>query len=412
MAKAKAAFSKGGAELERTAGMHGANAGEQLTHSLEHKLLSARHLSGALATALGLNIEHIAESIASGIVGGSKEAWAEAVAVADANTQVIEKLIEARMNPKRVEDKRQRDLERAIEESKGAGAQTTVGNVLLAFGGPLEAAGRAFGLIKNDATILKEKQEATLKINEADLKIEEEKKNVREAEKALDAQRRAASYENLTSSEKISAINEAMNEVIKEITSGNLSDLEVVKKRGELLEMQKKLAAEELAIKQRAQDKERELGKLELSRFETQRKLNRDEKELEDRRNDRGKLTLGELAEVSARNGTPAKREYASGSSTYGISDEVAAARQAARDIQALEDRQNQLRLSGDVAGANALADQISSKRDTLVQGGFLKSTEGDEFRQLKETIHDDNVALLKVNTQIAETMAGKFVNQ
>lgn len=415
LAKAKGAFQTFGNDIENAAGKHGEGAGDKLTHALEHKLLGSRHLAGALATALGLNLEHIAENIAAAIVGGSKEAWAEAVKLADENTKIIEQLIETRLNPKQLQEKRQKDLDRAVEESSGAGKQTALGQAvekLGFFGTNLRYIGQAFGLIKTDAQRLEETSKSTLEVNEKDLIIQKEKTKGRE----LDV-KYAEAYEdyltkNLHGEEKINAIREEAEKLQAKIDSGELADNEAKQAKLKVLALIVALGDEETRQAQEKITKERELAKLKESTFEAQRKLNKDEQELAQKKSDLGKTTLGELADIDANRQSTAKRDYKSGDSTFGLSDQVAAARQAARDIQDLEDRQNDLRLSGNVSGANDLANQISTKRETLVQSGFLKASEGDQFKSLEETIHKDSVELAKIWTETNTILQGKYVNQ
>lgn len=70
----KGAIARAGKDASNSLGHDtGDSAGGKFVSAFEHRLLGARHLSGALATALGLNLEHISENIARWITGVSKE---------------------------------------------------------------------------------------------------------------------------------------------------------------------------------------------------------------------------------------------------------------------------------------------------------------------------------------------------
>ena len=411
MSKARAAFNQGANQLQADAGKHGAGAGDQFVGSLEHRLLGARHLSGALATALGLNLENISNHIAAAIVGGSKEAWEQAVKLADENTAIIQKLIETRLSPKQLGDKQQNDLQRALAEQSGAGKDGPLNwfqKLVAKYGG---AGDKQIAGLKSDADKEIEQQAAQKKVLEAQLVIEEHQKQVREATKALDQARAEASEKNLTGKRAEEAINNRINGILKEITSGNLSDLEIIAKKKQLIEEQGKLEAAQLRTKEQAIEKERTLARLALDLQEAQRKMNADQEEAANHRADRGRTTLGELAELSANQPAAKARAYKFGEDS-GLSDEARAAKATAREIEDMQAQAERLRRSGDVNGANELFDQIGAKKDTLVKSGFLKSSEGDDMRKFTETLHKDQVDVIKILNETKTVLDGKFVNQ
>lgn len=57
----------------------------------DYKRAGAKHLSAALAKALSLNIEAIAESITAAISGGSAEGWRQMAELSYENARLIEK---------------------------------------------------------------------------------------------------------------------------------------------------------------------------------------------------------------------------------------------------------------------------------------------------------------------------------
>jgi hypothetical protein len=413
LAKARTAFNQELGKLPAEAAKHGAGAGDKLTRALEHKLLGARHLSGALATALGLNIEHIAETIAGGIVGGSKEAWQKAYEVADRQTAAIEKLIESRMNPKRIQEKHKKDLSRATDAAQNAGKddEDAKAGMTAVYGSAVTKLAEIFGVAKSDAEILTEKGEKSLDLIEQQTKVGEDDKKIKEAIKSLEDARLEASTKNLNHTEKIAAFDAEIAKLVKEITGGELSQLEIIDKRKALLKVELDQEAEKQRYAQLAIDKARELGKLKTSLFEASRKYQMDEEAYQNAHDDKGKSTLGELAELSGAQGEKKKRAYKYGEDS-GLSDDARAAKAKAREIEDMQDEAERLRKTGDVDGANALQDQIGSKKDELVKSGFLKSSEGDDMKKMKETLHADNLAITKILEETLTAVSGKTVNQ
>lgn len=414
MEKAKAAFSKGAADIEKAAGAHGDGAGGKLVGSLEHRLLGARHLSGALATALGLNIENIAEHITSVLVGGSKEAWKQMGEIADENSKLIEKRIELAMTPKGLQEKIKKDAARAAAELQGAGKDDkgeAIGAVIDAQLPGASKLAELFGFIKSDAERQVEAGQAALKSGEAEVRVAEQEKAVKESHKKLDEYRAADAAKHLNSTEKLAALEKEIDDTLSKIAVGGLSLVEIDQQRMHLIDLQGQIQDENDARTQREIDKKKELLRLQANYIEAQRKLAKDEEELQNKRADRGKLTLAEIAELK-----PGKTGVQFGESshvdTFGLSEEQAKAKQTAVDIQRMQKQAESLRTSGDVTGANTLFDQIGKKKQTLVDSGFAKSTEGDNFKQLEETIHKDNMDVQKIIQEIADTAKGKLRNE
>lgn len=414
LAKAKGAFNQFGQSVEKSAGEHGANAGQKLVGSLEHKIFGARHLSGALATALGLNIEKIAEHIAEAIEGGSKEGWKEAVDIADRQTKVIEEMIETRMSPSRVLAKHRRDLDKAVEESTGVGINDEGKATAFEarYGTLATKIATLFGVLKSDAEILKDREEAGLNVSEKHLTVLKDQERQKELNAKFSKQLNDVEAERLLGADTLAAAEQKLAYIKKEIVEMDSDD----PKLGDAIIERKKqeLHIQELIKKQKEDSiqKERELAKLGVASWEAQRKLLRDKEELENKIGDRSKLTLGELSNLRADSVEDPKRQESQFGENYGLSDEARKAKELARDIEFLEKKANQLRLTGNGTEAAGLFEQVSAKRDELVKTGFVKSTEGDEFRQLKETIHKDNLEVYKIWTEISTTLQGKYVNQ
>lgn len=103
----------------------GNSAGNKFVGAFEHRLLGARHLSGALATALGLNIEHIGENIARRITGVSKEeeeALKKMGELSDKLTEVTKKAMESQLSDEKLYQLRlgeRESLLKKLDENQG-----------------------------------------------------------------------------------------------------------------------------------------------------------------------------------------------------------------------------------------------------------------------------------------------------
>lgn len=411
--KGKQVFRRFGQDVEQAGAEHGANTGQKLGEALEHRLLGSRHISGALATALGLNIEKLAEGVTAALVGGTKEAWAKMGELADENAKLIEQRIERAMTPKGLEDKHKADLQRAIaefnaekarqdeEEQKRAEALKKNAAVGLADAGqqdPHEA---------EKKIALAEKEKA---IHEAELKVQGDQLKNKAADQKISESVLHTDLTGLTSQEKVAALEEEKLALIKQQQSGKLTVAEIDERAGAIREIENKINAEIFERGQKEIEQKRELLRLNTSLAEAQRKRNSDEEALANKRNDRGKETIGEIAALSGKRTAPAASTGPV--DTFGLSAEAAAAKEQAVEIQRQQAEAERLRKSGDVGGANALFDQISASKQKLVDSGFAKSTEGDDMKQLKEQLQKDNEAITKVLTEIRQVAQGKIKNQ
>jgi len=416
LAQAKGAMQKFAQEAGSVGEKSGAGTGDKFATALEHRLVGSRHLAGALATALGLNIDKIAESVTAGLVGGTKEAWKEMGQLAEENAKLIEKRIELAMTPKQLQDKIKTDASRAAGELQGAGAETSaekfINKVSLtgAMKDNLTKIATLMGVVSSEA----EKQDAIgraqLKSNEAEVRLAERNKEVKESHKKLDEFRAADAAKHLNSTEKLAALNDEINATLKEIISGKLSETEIDEKKKHLIELQGQIEDEQAARTQREIDKKQELLRLQESYVEAQRRLAQDEEEFANKRADRGKQTVDEIANMKA----PSHEITgpAAHVDTFGLSEEAAQAKELANEIQRQQAEAERRRKSGDVAGANELFDQVSAGKEKLVASGFAKSTEADDFKKMAETIHKDNAELQKILLAIQTTAQGKLKNQ
>ncbi len=414
LAKAKTAFKQFGGEVQNEAEAHGAGAGGKLVGALEHKIAGSRHLAGALATALGLNIEHIAEGIVAGIVGGTKEAWKQAAEISEENAKLIEKRLELALTPKQLQERIKANSARAAGDVQGAGADTATEKFVKGLERTSPVIGfiaEKFGLVRSQAEKLVEINEKTNKSLESDVRLEEQKKTVKEAQKKLDEFKEQSASKGLSDSEKEKKLDEERQKLLTDIAYKNGSDLEIIEKKHRLVEIDNQQREDALAKQDRQIEKDKQLLKLRMSLVEAQRKLAQDEEDLANKKADRGKLSVDEIAKLT-RQDTSAKFGENTHVDTFGLSAEAAQAKQTAVDIQRLQKQAEGLRVSGDSAGANALFDQIGTKKQSLVDSGFAKSTEGDEFKQLNETIHKDSVEIQKILSQITDVAKGKLKNE
>lgn len=427
--KAKAEFDKFGKEVEKKGKEHGENAGGKLVEALGHKLSSSHHLAGALSTALGLNLEKLAEGITGAIVGGSKEGWKKAGELAEENSKIIEKIIEARLSPKQLQEKHANDLTRAVTAANDVGKEQEesklhdflsrkLGGIAgKKFGSDLLA---SFGYGETDAEKLEKRNKADSSVLEAQAKVEEEKKQTKEQLLEISRQQEDSEEKEGTLQERQEKVALRINRIQKEIEAGDLTAVEVAKKKVEL--QQKFNELDELIKKQDTEElaKNAALLALEEKRFalaEKTTQLGKDQAKI----TDRAKLTIGELADIHSQSADEfAKQQNESEKRrkeafTFGadvdLSPEQQAAREKARQVQDLEKQAEAARLAGNSSQFTSLSANAASMRDDLVAGGFAKSTEGDPIKDLKQQIAKDNEGIKTLLTQIATIESGKYVN-
>lgn len=423
MAKARAAFNKGAQEIEQDSARHGAGAGDKLVGALEHKLLGARHLSGALATALGLNIEKISEHITEAIENGSKEGWKRAGEIADENSRLIGERIEANLTPKGLEENLKKQLERAVKEAEELAKEQSVNTGYgLSFAGGVPSITPTASVNKElSAEQLEKQQEAQQKILKLQARIDEEAKRSREQILQLDEQIESAQDKKGTLAEKEASVKEHIKKLQLDYVNGNYTELELKKKQLEISQKENDLAAIHKEQKQHELDLEVKTLAVSQKRAELEHEkvtLAKDQAKL----SDRSKLTVGELAELHT-NKRSAIDEAAQESErnrnrafSFGrdadLTSEQAAARDKAEEIKDLEAKAERARKSGDTAGASSILDQVGQMRDALVKSGFTKSTEGDPATALREQIAKDNEAIKKTLSSIETIEKGKYINQ
>lgn len=416
LAKAGNAFKQFGKGVEDQAAEHGAGAGTKLTNALEHKILGARHLSGALATALGLNIENIAHGITAAIVGGSIEGFKQMGEQADAEAKLIEKKIELALTPKGLQEKIKKDLARSqadLAGKKGESTNDTEAHVdaLSAQIPILGFIAEKLGVVRSEEEKRKEIGEATVKVEEADNRVLEQNKAVKESHRKLAEYELDLTQKNFTGTQLLEALAQRRADLQEEIKNGKLSELEIDERKKHYDDLGVQAEAERNRLKQVGIDKEKELLRLQGSLVEAQRKLAKDEADLANKKADRGKLTVDEIANLKAgKTGTQFGQD--THVDTFGLSEEAAKAKETAAEIQRMQKQAEGLRQSGDSGGANDLLDQIGVKKQSLVDSGFAKSTEGDDMKQLSESIHKDNAELQKILNEIKSVAQGKIKNE
>lgn len=421
LAGAKNQFNKWGQDVANTGATHGANFGDKLVGGLEHKVLGARHLSGALAVALGLNIEKIADHIAAAIVDGSKEGWEEALKLADSNAKLIQEKITDSLTPKKLGEELEKELQRAVDKLNSIKGSKV-------YGGEDSQGAAIYKDAALNAEQLKQQQEAQHEILEIEKKIRDLKKDSAKEVKEYENERKKAATEDLSDGHKIEELNKQIAGTILEMTKGTLTEGELAKKKIALLNMEHeiklatkriteedtKLAKKDADDKEKAQKdemaREEKLFSLRKSRFTETKKLTEDQNKL----TDRSKLTVGELA------GLTAKKDFSLGKSgldlsfgsNEGLTDAQVEAKKKAQEVQRLEQEAEQKRLSGDVAGSEEAFGKVGKLRDELTSSGATKSTEGDKFGELRKQIAEDNIELQKTLKDLITVEKGKFVSQ
>lgn len=412
LAKGKAHFDKFGKEVEQSGHGHGESFGEHLVGGITKKI-GAHHLSGALAAALGINIEKISEHIAAAITGGSKEGWDEAQRIVDENAALIEKKITAAMNPEQLASHLEKELAKAVDALQNFNPKKSFTQSL------------GLGAGELNAEQLKEQQELTKKVLETEEKLAEVKKKAAEEEKKYLEESHALVMESVDDESKLVNATVRKHEIEKKLLETGLSveethklTLELLKQENTIREAGKKIEEdkareekkaaeeEEKAIKKQM-EQEKKLGDLRMSQAEQEKKVRDDKAKLEDR----SKLTIGELSQI-----TNAKPKEKSGLDlSFGVdadlTQEQRDLKKKAQEAQEAEARVEELRKAGRVAEADDALKKLDEMKSNLVNSGFVKSTE-DPAKALVEQLHLDTEKLNKTLGEIRDISKGKFVNE
>jgi hypothetical protein len=418
-------FKAAAREIEQSSAKSGSSAGSKFTDGLTSKLSNAKQLGTTLATALGVNLPNLAEKIAGAIAGGTAEGWKRSIEIAERNAEIIEKIIEAHMNPTQLEAKQRRDLQRAMSENQTSPVSSTtikrkVVSSMIGIPG-LDKMLASMGIGQTEADIAEERAKRTLKVNEADLRVTLSEKDTREQLKKLEEDSLNAKERHGTLSEKEQAIRENIKKLELSIVNDDMTQVELKKKENELAE--KRAALEENLKDQKKEVLE--LEKTDIALAEKRNELAHQRKELEKdqaKLKDRGKLTVGELAAIRSnpesererlarRDAEDRARAFAFGADGD-LSSEARAAKDKAIQVRRLEEDAESARLGGDSQKSLEILAQVGSLRDELVRSGYTKSTEGDPARELKEQIAKDNEQIIKTLNDIATTEKGKYINQ
>jgi hypothetical protein len=415
-----------------------------------------RHAFLGLFAALGLNMDKIANTIAGAIAGGSKEGWQKAGEIADRESELIEKKIEANLGGARLTAHLQKELGRAMAAKPVAGSGEVVASVVGATlpGGPaVEKMLRMFGIGKTDAEHLADVEEHTVKILEAESKLqenltEERKKQIAQAEKQDDiaishlkhedaigyllkryveveqerskfakgqteyeekskqlqeirnklGEQEAARLADIKAKEKeVLALKETENEMVRKYqVEAADDDKKAALIKADLLRLDKEIAAA-AADKVLHQQLINEKTKVELD-YRTQilraeQSKKAATKELAKEKEDRANLSLIELAGL--------------GKFAPGVSVETGEQAEQARKALELTQRAEEERKSGQRVEAKALFEQADQIRADLVKSGAVKSNEMP-FEQVVKQLEEAN----KILTELGTIFKGKFVAQ
>lgn len=426
MAKARAAFKKGADDIAQDSSAHGANAGEKFVKGVEHKLLGASHLSTAFATALGLNVEKIADSIAEAITRGSKEGWKRAGDIAEENAKLIASRVEAGMSQKQLGDHLKRELQKAVEEQASLAKQFSTREEFVpgrreAGGGYAPGTTRTVANTELTAEQTEKLEEARKRVLEIENRLAEMQKEEKKEIKQLEDQSLDVAEKKGTLLERQQAIQSHMAIIEKQIESGSLTEVEIARKKVELDQKRNDLEEVHRQMRQKAIDDEKRANELQSKANELARQRIELQKD-KDKLTDRSKLTVGELAALATNKATASQQDAAEAEAAraksfqFGrdadLTPEQVKARDQAEEIERLQRKAERARLSGDQAGANAALDQVGTLRESLVKSGFTKSTEGDPAKLLLEQVKKDNEQVIKTLGEIKTLEAGKYVNQ
>lgn len=420
LAEAKAHFDKFGKDVASEGSKHGESFGDHFGEAIGKKL-GAHHLGGAVAAALGINIEKIADGIAEAIVGGSKEGWEEAGKIAEENAKLISEIFRDAMSPKQLRESLQKELEKAIEEAGKIKGKLQYGGEDGLTGGAVYKEGAL------DAEQLKDQLKLQNTILELTKKINDLKKDDRKDEAEYQKAVAEDAAKHLEGTEKILALNKEINDILEKIVKGGLTDGEVAKLKIQLLEKEGAIKDENLKLDKKAEEigdrayeriikqekaeaeAAKKLTDLRKSEVDQQNKVANDR----DKLTDRSKLTISELANLQNQvdpNKNKSNLDLTFGANEGLTSDQIALKKRAkeAEDQAAEVER---LRLSGRQGEADEALKKLDDLRSGLVSSGAVKSTE-DPTKQLIDQLKSDTATLNKTQEEIRDILSKKFVNE
>lgn len=413
LAEADKFFKKFAREAEQTTGTKaGGASGGKFMKAFQAKF-SGAGLFGMLSTALGLNIDKIADKVAEAFQqkfgGGTAKAFAEAEKLAD---EVAKRQAEA--NDERLSGAQK--IERAEREIAKAIAKQ---NELSKTGNNLTA----------DQMI--ELNRAQLAQLEAEKRLSELRKTDRQT--AEEYAKKQAEYDRskLSKQEQIASLEKEIFKTAVEMSATNQTAGERDKKRIEILEKQKEidqitkdLADERLKAEEKVtKEKERQADLSEkIAKGERQIAEKRAElKEREGALKDRSRLTVAELAklpgteraiEVEAARSERRRREAFTFGADADLNEEQRTAKENARKVLDLEAEGEAARVRGDQAKAEEIFSQVGQLRESLVASGAVKSTEGDPQKELLKEVKVQTIGIQELVKQVEGFKTAKLKNQ
>lgn len=416
LAEADKFFKQFAREAEKTAGSKaGGDSGSKFMKAFQNRF-SGAGLFGTLSTALGLNLNSLAEKLAEAFQkafgGGSKKAFEEADKLADAVAEKQKEAIESRLSTAQKIAKAEAEIAKAIAKQQEIG--------------------------KSGATLtaeqLKEQAAAQLAQLENEKKLADLRKADGELSKKFSEELARYDREKLTKEQQVVAIRKEVNKLAIEAAKTGQTQGERDAKQLEILERQK--AIDELS-KEIADDKaktEEKITKEKERQADLTDKIATGERKIRDAKadlgekqaalGDRSRLTVSELAALpgeqrqaavdAAREDQRRAEAFRFGSSLddAGLSDEQKRLRAQARQVLDLEAEGEKARVSGNQSGAEEIFGRVGQLREALVATGAVKSTEGDRQKELVAQVKRQTEILEDLKKQVADARNAKLKNQ
>jgi hypothetical protein len=409
---AKSYFEKFGKDVEASGKKTGEATGGSIVEAIGKKF-DTKELGKGLAVALGINIEKIAENIASAITGGTKEGWEDAQKIIDENAKLIEEKLTAAMSDERLTDHLESNLKKAIQAAADFKPKKSFAQSL------------GIGANQLNAEQLKEQAELEHAILVAEKALGEQKKKNAEADKDFQKDYHDAAISAIDDEAKIVEATVRKHEIEKKLQETGLSiketralQLELLKQENILKETGQKIDEETYKRNQeeadqiakeadKAEKRAKKLGDLKLSQAEQERRVRDDATELADR----SKLTIGELSQITNAKPTEKSGLDLSFGKDADLTQEQTELKRKAQEAKDAEDRFEELRKAGRVGEASEALKRLDEMKANLVNTGFVKSTE-DPATKLVEQLHLDTEKLNKTLGEIRDISKGKFVNE
>lgn len=293
---AKEHFKKARSEMTEGSGESGAEAGKRFAVHFADKLGGARELSGALAAALGLSADKLAEGLAGAFVGNTKDQLKELEDIEKERARVNEEADKKRQTDAERKLSLEREITRLQKEAAGLKTDKEIDTdngpmpVLTPMNGPGQQLKiRDSGKLSGEALV--RDQQITLEIQKITNEIADINRATKKVDKDAADEQKMADIKRLSDADQLLKFTQMRAEVEAKLSSGKLAGKEKDQARQEKAALDVLIQEKQTQLKQKAA----QATEAELKR----RKQIRDEVEIEATDADRLLMLQKDLADAT-----------------------------------------------------------------------------------------------------------------